>query len=118
MMGLDVLRALRRHPATRDALLSEIGAARGADARLDGHARRLEQALDRSPDELELDARRLMSMMAIGLQASLLLRSSTPEVADAFIGSRIAGEGSLELGTLPTSAPTMKTIVDRAWVGG
>ena len=42
--------------------------------------------------------------MAVLLQASLLVRHSTPEVADAFVASRVAGQWDGVYGTLPASA--------------
>ena len=98
---LDVLRALAKEPATADALLVEIGAARG-----------LHPALDRVADALphrlagadEAGARRLVEQLALALQASLLLRCDSP-AADAFCRSRLDGEHGLAMGTLPDGLP-------------
>jgi putative acyl-CoA dehydrogenase len=39
--------------------------------------------------------------MALTLQASLLVRFSVPVVADAFVATRLAGDGGRAYGTLP-----------------
>ncbi|MEX0429176.1 acyl-CoA dehydrogenase family protein [Nocardioides sp. DS6] len=92
--ALDVLRALGREPEALDAWITEVGLARGADARLD---RAIEETLELlgtlmgSPDALEGSARRLAGRMAAVLQGSLLVRFAPTEVADVFCASRLAG---------------------------
>jgi putative acyl-CoA dehydrogenase len=51
--------------------------------------------------------------MAIALQGSLLVRHSTPEIADAFAASRLAGDRGHGLGTLPP-AVAFRSIIERA----
>ena len=55
--------------------------------------------------------------MALLLQGSLLLRHGAPAVADAFVASRLAGNGGAAYGTLPTGVDTA-AILERAAVGG
>jgi len=101
--ALDVLRALGREPEALDAYLAEIGAARGADARLDRAIDDLLAMLGTlmgSPDALEASARRLAGRMAAVLQGSLLVRYAPPEVADIFCASRLGwADGSGHDGT-------------------
>ena len=94
--ALDVLRALRRFPEALDALLAE---ARGVDARVDATLRELTAEL--SSDDLERRARRIVELLALALQASLLVRHAPAYVADAFCASRLGREGGHEYGTLP-----------------
>jgi putative acyl-CoA dehydrogenase len=101
--ALDVLRALRR-PESLDAWLLEVGAARGADERLDAAVNDVLEALA-DVSEAEAGARRLAARMALCLQASLLVRHSTPEVADAFVASRLANDWGGVFGTLPRTTP-------------
>ena len=101
--ALDVLRALRR-PESLDAWLLEVGAARGADDRLDAAVNDVLETLA-DVSEAEAGARRLAARMAVCLQASLLVRHSTPEVADAFVASRLAGDWAGVFGTLPRTTP-------------
>jgi putative acyl-CoA dehydrogenase len=109
--ALDVLRALRR-PESLEAWLLEVGAARGADARLDAAVNDVLQALA-DVSEAEAGARRLAARMALCLQASLLVRHSTPEVADAFVASRLANDWGGVFGTLPRTTP-FEAIIDRS----
>jgi putative acyl-CoA dehydrogenase len=85
--ALDVLRALGREPEVLQAWITEVGAARGADSRLD---RAVDDTLALLGEGagLEAGARRLAGRMAACLQGSLLVRFAPPEVADAFCGSR------------------------------
>jgi putative acyl-CoA dehydrogenase len=108
--ALDVLRALRR-PESLDAWLLEVGAVRGADQRLDDAINDVLQALA-DIEGAEAGARRLAARMALCLQASLLVRHSTPEVADAFVASRLAGDWGGVFGTLPRTTP-FQPIVER-----
>ena len=95
--ALDVLRALGREPETAEAFLAEVRLAAGADARLDAATARLERELV-DPDEQ--GARRLLELLAVTLQGSLLVRHGAPEVADAFCASRLDRPGGV-YGTLP-----------------
>jgi putative acyl-CoA dehydrogenase len=91
---LDVQRAIAREPAALGALLAELDAARGADARLDAEVDALRDALPAEAAD-EAGARRLVARLAVALQASLLVRHSIPAVADAFVASRVASVAHL-----------------------
>ena len=106
--ALDVLRALEREPETAEAFLAEVRLAAGADPRLDAAIERLERELA-EPDEQ--GARRLLELLAVTLQASLLLRHAPPEVADAFCASRLDRPGGV-YGTLPAGID-LAAIVER-----
>jgi putative acyl-CoA dehydrogenase len=108
--ALDVLRALRR-PESLDAWLLEVGSVQGADARLDAAVHDVLQTLS-DIDNAEAGARRLAARMALCVQASLLIRHSTPAVADAFVASRLAGDWGGVFGTLPRTTP-FEQILDR-----
>ncbi|XSC48247.1 acyl-CoA dehydrogenase family protein [Bradyrhizobium sp. RDT10] len=98
MMGLDFNRALRREPGTKEALLTEMRSSKGTDSRLDNYISTLETELNNADNDLEPHARRLMAKSAMALQASLLVRHSTQEVAELFIASRMGGEGPMNSG--------------------
>jgi putative acyl-CoA dehydrogenase len=102
VMCLDVLRAARREPSAVEALLGELEAARGANARLDGQVAALADAL-REPGADEYQARRVAGDVALALAAALLLRHAPAPIGDAFCASRLDGGGSGALGTLPAS---------------
>lgn len=109
---LDVLRALRREPATRDALMTELARARGADHRLDAEIDDLDRALGAPVEELEVRSRRLTERAAIALQAAILLQGKDQAVAEAFCASRLGDRGQA-FGTLGPEIPTA-ALVDRA----
>jgi putative acyl-CoA dehydrogenase len=109
---LDVLRSMQREPETVDAFRTEVRLARGADARLDAFTDGLERPLT-NLNEFEVVARRVIEMMAFALQGSLLVRYSTPAVADAFCATRLDGDWGSAFGTLPNGLDT-QAIVDRA----
>jgi putative acyl-CoA dehydrogenase len=105
VMALDVLRALAREPEALGAYLDEVELAAGADRRLDDFVARLRGRLG-DPEGLETRARLLVEDLALALQASLLLRSAPPEVADAFCAARLGGDGGMHYGTLPAGVDT------------
>ena len=107
VISLDILRAIRKEPASVAAVLVEI---REAPA-LKSFADRLEQDLTGSPSEA--GARRLAERLALGLQASLMIRYATNEAADVFVASRLAGGGAHAFGTLAADM-NHRAIVDRA----
>jgi putative acyl-CoA dehydrogenase len=113
--ALDVLRAMVKEPEGLPAFLEECELAHGADARLDAH---LEKVRERAAAvfagaDPQFEARRIVEELAIALQASLLVRHSSPAVADAFCATRLAGEGGRVYGTLPAGVDAA-AIVDRA----
>jgi putative acyl-CoA dehydrogenase len=95
---LDALRAMHRSPESVEAYLAEVTPAGEADTRL---ARAVEQLRTQLTTVDERSARRVVERMALVWQAALLVRDGDPAVADAFVASRIAGDGGLAFGTLP-----------------
>ncbi|MCW2852585.1 MAG: aidB [Nocardioides sp.] len=108
--ALDVLRALGREPEVLAAWITEVGLARGADARLD---RAVHDTLAMLGDTagLEVSARRLAARMALCLQGSLLVRFGPPEVADVFCASRLGSSYDGVFGAL--AGGDLRAIVDR-----
>ena len=100
MQCLDVLRAMARSPEVVQAYFDEVGRARGAHRLLDQRVDELQQALQ-DPSDLEYRARSLVDGLALTLQAALLAQHAPPAVADAFVASRLAGDGQRQYGTLP-----------------
>jgi putative acyl-CoA dehydrogenase len=122
--ALDVLRALARTAAAADALLAELDAAAGADARLDAAVAGLRQrmaALEATTSlEAQHEARRLAGQIAVTLAAALLVRHAPGPVADAFCASRLEpafpGGPGVPFGALPTGLD-LAAIIDRAQAG-
>ena len=109
--ALDVLRAMAREPASLTAFVDEVEQARGSDRRLDAAIDELKRQLADTADA-EARARRVVELMAVALEASLLLRHGDPAVAEAFCASRLDGIGGRSFGTLPPSA-RLTGIVER-----
>ena len=111
--ALDVLRAIGRDPTTLEAVLTEIGLAKGSDAAFDrAFATLLAELNDR--EEQEARSRRLVEGLAILLQASLLLRHAPSDVAEGFVAGRL-GDGAMRgcYGALPAGLP-LGPVIDRA----
>ncbi|MFL6128379.1 MAG: acyl-CoA dehydrogenase family protein [Mycobacteriales bacterium] len=113
VIALDVLRALAREPATAEAVLAEVDAAAGADARLDAAAKRLRADLhDLAAAGDESRARHVATGLALALQGSLLVRYAPVEVADLFCATRLDGPAAV-FGVLPAGTAAA-AVVDRA----
>jgi putative acyl-CoA dehydrogenase len=105
---LDVLRAVRREPAGVDALVAEIGAARGGNVHLDRHAGALAEAFASDADD-PTRGRRLAQAIATALAGATLVRHAPAAVADAYCASRLGSENPFQggaFGTLPSSVDT------------
>lgn len=111
--ALDVLRVLQRVPEGVEAWHTEVSLA--SDERLSDAMTEVQKALANLADAgaAEYSARWITARMAVLLQASLLIRHSTAEVADAFVTSRVLGNHAGVFGTLPAGIDT-GAIVDRA----
>jgi len=114
MMCMDVLRSLRRNPATAEAFMTEVARAKGADRHLDRWLDRLGTEMVR-PRNDDGHARRLCNTMAYALQASELNAHATPDVFETFCRSRLRGDWGHVYGTLD-STPELRGIVERAAV--
>jgi putative acyl-CoA dehydrogenase len=96
---LDLLRTMNREPQAVEALLAEAQTARGGDRRLDRAIDRLEAGI--GDLSREIHARRLAELIAVVLQAGLLVKHGPAPVADAFCASRLDSEWHGTYGTLP-----------------
>jgi putative acyl-CoA dehydrogenase len=109
--ALDVLRALSRDgEVVVQALRAELDPVAGANPALDRALGLLyAEIADPKPER----ARRLAELVALCLQGSLLLRFSPNTVAEAFLGSRLGGDGTgRTLGVLPAGTDT-RMLVER-----
>lgn len=109
---LDVLRAMRRQPDCVDAVLAEIATGTNDCIPLRDALDSIKDMLAR-PEHLEMGARRLVEALALALQGSLLVRHAPQAVADAFVTSRLGGDGGHAYGTLPPGTH-VDAILDRA----
>ncbi|MCH7233085.1 acyl-CoA dehydrogenase family protein [Glycomyces sp. L485] len=106
---LDVLRALATAPETAEAFIAEVENASGGNRLLDEHLAGLRRRLAGGVEPGR--ARRLTEDLGLALQASLLVRHSPAEVADAFCSSRLGPDRGLNYGAVP--APAASSIVAR-----
>ena len=125
---LDVLRALQKEPAVRDALFDELSEARGhtpglrrEPALAEGRFRNTadNKADDKADDTadgaaaLESRSRLLVERTALALQAAMLLEAGNEEVANAFCAARLGDARGVNYGTLPAGTP-MASLIERA----
>ena len=97
---LDVLRAMRRTPETLEAYFAEVETARGGHEAFDRHLAALKDDMCDMSD-FEYRARDLCDRLALGLQASLMVRHAPANIADAFCRSRLESRGHHQYGALP-----------------
>ncbi|MDO6459401.1 acyl-CoA dehydrogenase family protein [Granulosicoccaceae sp. 1_MG-2023] len=100
IQALDVLRAINKTPQVLDSWLATFDAVPGRFAVLDRAVVQLRRALA-DPADAEYRARWLIAQLALTMQAALLAQSGDPLVADAFIRSRLGGDGQHHFGCLP-----------------
>ena len=115
VIALDVLRALGKEPEAFDALMQEVELASGMDERLDAASAELRALVSSLADNAagaQYLARGVTERLAIALQASLVLRNSPQEVAEAFLASRLSKASGRTFGTLPPGVDCA-AIVDR-----
>lgn len=109
---LDVLRAMRKSPESVEVFIDEVSESASSEPRLADAVALVKKELS-DLDDIETRARRIVELMALTLQGSLLVRHATEEVKAAFVASRLAGDWGRAFGTLPASVD-LKAIVNRA----
>ncbi len=95
VIALDILRTLQKEPKALEAYMAELEPARGVHAGFARNFEALSSAVRKGASEG--GARHIAESMALTLQAALLLRHGTPEVASAFCELRLNG-GSVNYG--------------------
>ena len=98
---LDVLRTVQKKPESLDIIIDELRTAEGRNRFFDAFLKTMLMEF-RNKENLEFRARDLVERIALGWQASLLIRSGNALVSDAFCASRLAGTSGRVFGTLPT----------------
>ena len=116
VIALDVLRALRREPASLESFDAEVSLAAGVHPVLDAHLARTRaltaEVAASAPAVAQQSARRLVEAMALALQASLLVRHAPAAVSESFIAARLGEGRSSEYGSLPRGTD-VAAILDR-----
>lgn len=120
MMCMDVRRAMLKDPFCREALFTELAGVKGLDKRFDAYVSAMASLLDEMMEE-EFFARAATEAIARSLQGAELLRSSTCDVVDVFMNTRLGGRsnhGGVMFGTLGSSVSRSQaeSIVERSHV--
>jgi putative acyl-CoA dehydrogenase len=113
---LDVLRALRKEPASTESFFAELDSVRGGNALLDRETAALRKQVGDDGD-LEARSRRIVERMAMAMQAACLVRGGNVAIADAFAESRLGRAHGVTFGTLDPSAPLQKVLIERVLPG-
>ncbi len=109
---LDVLRAISRSPETLEAYFAEVQDARGGNRALDAHVEALKEDM-RDLSDFETRARDLCDRLALGLEASAMVKGAPAANAEAFCRSRLEARGQHHWGALPRGLD-LAAIVKRA----
>ena len=120
MMCMDVRRAMVKDPRTMDALFAELAPLAGHDARFDALVQHTDRLVHAAVGD-EFLARPMTEAVARVLQGAELLRHSTQEVVDVFLGTRgpnVGGAWGSHYGTLAgvVTQATAQKIMQRAMV--
>ncbi len=114
VMCLDVLRAFGRSPACGRSSHRRVRAAvRGADAAFDAAFERFATRLANHADD-ESSARGFVRRLVALVQASLLLRSGSPAMADAFCATRLVEESGWGATYGEVAVPDAAALIERA----
>lgn len=110
VIALDVLRAMAREPESLEAFRAELATTSGAHPVLDTHVARTDRLLTAiataDTAEQQASARRVVECLALGLQASLMVRHAPSASVDAFLAARL-GEDRGGYGVLPRGTDTV-----------
>jgi putative acyl-CoA dehydrogenase len=102
MMVLDVERVLAREPKAIEPFLDEVRDAAAGEPRLTAALADLEASVTAPA----AGNRRLITKLALTMQAALLVRHAPAWVADAFCATRLDGDWAPTFGTLPSGTDT------------
>jgi len=110
---LDVLRALRKEPASAEAFFAELDAVRGGSRTLDHEVAALRNLVADDGGDREARSRRMVERMAMAFQAACLVRSGNVAIADAFAESRLARAHGVAFGTLEPNPSLQQALIER-----
>jgi putative acyl-CoA dehydrogenase len=103
---------MAKEPAVVDAFMNELKRAAGQYPAYDQYLVELQgEFADMST--LEYRSRTVVDKLAMALQASVLIQKGEKDIAATYVGSRIAHNGSVNLGTLGTEVDCV-AIIQRA----
>lgn len=117
VIALDVLRAARKDPSGLEAFLAECEQSRGANSVFDAQLDRTASYCHDTTNHDPLHARFLAEQLALAFQAALLIRHSTPDVADLFCASRLGDGRAYTFGAYRGGVESPASIIDRSVPG-
>ena len=109
---LDVIRSIVKQPESMQIFLDEVELNGNNNKHLYNTINEIKKLLS-NENNLIPNARRLTELMAISLQAALLIQYASHEVADSFCNTRLNKDWGYTYGTLPKGINIDK-ILDRA----
>jgi putative acyl-CoA dehydrogenase len=92
--------------------MKELHKTKGENSNLDQTIVVLQKELNNS-EQIEVRARRITELLALSMQASLLIQHNTGAVANAFCESRLGGQWGHAFGTLQDQS-VFSTLLQRA----
>lgn len=101
---LDVLRALSKEPATKNAIFAVLAQAAGKNPHFDQFVDALRHQFA-DTENLEIRSRLLTERTALALQGALLLAHYDSQIAATFCETRLAQQHGYTFGTLPGHTP-------------
>lgn len=115
---LDILRVMQKSPEAVQVYLEELALAKGDNRYFDAHLNSLQnqlgQLMSADPLEVQYQARKLADDMAVGIQANLMIRYSSANMAHAFCVSRLGQRAGHNYGCLPSDL-SFKAIIERSF---
>lgn len=106
---LDVLRSVQQAPEILEVYFAEMAQVRSGNGVLDRHVTALKRDWSTVKDR-EFSARSLVDRLALGLQASLLVRHAPGWLSEVFCQSRLEGSGDSQYGSLPSGSDCLRII--------
>ena len=115
LICLDILRVVAKQPDCLDAVLDEIRLGATAERRLRAFLSSVEADFakvvwPRGRADSEAEGRRLAEKLAVGLEASLLVRYGSSAALEAFCSSRLEGNYGHTFGTLAAEVDTQSLV--------
>ena len=114
VIALDVLRAIKRSPNTMESFLVEVSELGDGHPEINKNLSRIKELLSEQIEEV--NARRLVELMAKLWSSALLVNRGEQIVAEAYISSRLGNDWGSQFGSLSAHL-ALKDIAQRAVPG-
>lgn len=115
VMCLDVIRAIRKEPEAMHALLEELSAAAGDEARIRNELQALHDMLALPAEQLEALGRSVAQRLVLTAQAALLHRHAPAAVAEGFLATRFHADWGRVVGAVDSRMLDIEALLERAY---